>query len=343
MREETMKTKSLRVLIVGGSAKAPDLLQSENTEARSFEFHRVTVGRLEERLQYSREGGPHLILLDISLPEADLMKALSRIRKSGCGVPVLVLPQEIDSCSMVNASFKGTVGTRYAAKFESDPMTQSLQDALRRKAFQAELSRLALSDELTGLYNRRGFLIHGSEYMKRASRLKQHLIVFYADLDNLKQINDQFGHHEGDLALVKIAEVFKKTFRQSDIISRFGGDEFAALVVDDFRNGVDTITRRLRRNMYDLATNERHYNLSLSFGTAQYLFKSRLTLQKLLDKADQSLYKQKRIRHENPAAGSLMAFPGTMRTEAGTRASTSRTPWLSVPEQRLQRSQIREC
>ncbi len=321
-----MKSKPLKVLIVGGGSKAPDLLQNENTEARSFEFCRVSVGRLAEKLQYSRDGGPHLILLDFNLSEADLMKALSRIRESGREIPVLVLPREIDSCSLVNASFRGTVGARYAARIEKDSIAQSVQDALRRRAFQTELSRLALSDELTGLYNRRGFLIHGSEYMKRAARLKQHLIVFYADLDNLKQINDQFGHHEGDRALVKIAEVFRKTFRNSDIISRFGGDEFAALVVDDFRNGVDTITRRLRRNMDDLATNEHHYNLSLSFGTAQYLFKSRLTLQSLLDKADRSLYKQKRIRHENPAAGSLMVFPGTMRTQAEARGNTSRTP-----------------
>jgi two-component system, cell cycle response regulator len=321
-----MKIKPLRVLIVGSGTKPPDLLQNDSGDVRSFEFHRVAIGRLEEKLQYSKDGGPHLILLDLSLSEADLLKALSRVRESGRGVPVLVLPQEIDSCSLVNASFRGTVGTRYAAKIERDPMTQSLHDALRRRAFQAELSRLALSDELTGLYNRRGFLIHGSEYMKRACRLKQHLLVFYADLDNLKQINDQFGHHEGDRALIKVAEVFRKTFRNSDIISRFGGDEFAALVVDDFRNGVETITRRLRRNMDDLAAKERHYDLSFSFGTAQYIFKSRLTLQRLLDKADQSLYKQKRIRHENPVAGSLTVFPGTMRTQAETRGGTSRTP-----------------
>ena len=208
-----MKSKPLKVLIVGGGSKAPDLLQNEDTEARSFEFCRVSVGRLAEKLADLRDGGPHLILLDFNLSEADLMKALSRIRESGREIPVLVLPREIDSCSLVNASFRGTMGTRYGSRVEKDSMAQSLHDALRRKAFQEELSRLALSDELTGLYNRRGFLIHGSEYMKRASRLKQHLLVFYADLDNLKQINDQFGHEEGDRALIKIAEVFKKTFR----------------------------------------------------------------------------------------------------------------------------------
>jgi two-component system, cell cycle response regulator len=342
LTEKTMKTKLLKVLIVGGRSKSPDLLQNESTETRSFEFRRVSVSRLEEKLQYSREAGPHLILLDFSLSEADLLKALSRIRENGRGIPVLILPKEIDSCSLVNASFRGTVGTRYAGKIETDPMTQSLHDALRKKAFQAELSRLALSDELTGLYNRRGFLIHGSEYLKRACRLRQHLLVFYADLDNLKQINDRFGHQEGDRALMKIAEVFRKTFRQSDIISRFGGDEFAALVVDDFRNGVETITRRLRRNMDDLTVKERHYDLSLSFGTAQYLFKSRLTLQRLLDKADQSLYEQKRLRHESPAAGSVTTFPGVL-LKAKHKGEGSRPPWLSIPERRPHQSLIHEC
>ncbi len=184
---------------------------------------------------------------------------------------------------------------------------------------------MALCDELTGLYNRRGFLIHGSEYMKRACRLKNDLLVFYADLDNLKQINDEFGHQEGDRALVRVAEVFKSTFRDSDITARFGGDEFTALVIDDFTNGVDTISRRLRRNMADLAASEHRYHLSLSFGTAQYRSESPLPLRKLLGKADRSLYAQKRVHHQRMHGNSVVPFPKQHRQQAGNGRSVGRS------------------
>jgi two-component system, cell cycle response regulator len=176
---------------------------------------------------------------------------------------------------------------------------------------EAELSHLAISDELTGLYNRRGFLLLGSERMKLAHGLKKNVLLFFADLDNLKQINDQYGHQEGDQALLKTADVFRNTFRDSDITGRFGGDEFTALVIEDFGHTSETISRRLQDNMAELSANNTQYPLSLSVGMTRYAAEFRSSLKQLLARADQALYKQKQARRASAGGNPPAMFPGS--------------------------------
>lgn len=324
-----MSNKSLKVFVVGSGAKASSLPQKgrgDEEAAPMFDYQSVDVSELGRTLEDSKNGNPQLILLDSELPEADIAKTVTRIRQNGSGLPVLVLPRE--GASSAESLFGvPCLKSRRRTRGEKISMGQSLCDALLQRQVHVELSRMALSDELTGLYNRRGFLIHGSEYMKRANRLKNDLLVFYADLDNLKQINDQFGHQEGDWALVRVAEVFKRTFRDSDITARFGGDEFTALVVDDLKNGADAISRRLRRNMSDLAATEHRYRLSLSFGTAQYSSGSSMPLENLLGRADRSLYHQKRIHHRHANGNSVAMFPDRDKRREGNRRRSTRGGW----------------
>jgi len=94
------------------------------------------------------------------------------------------------------------------------------------------LQKLALIDELTGIYNRRGFITFSEQLIKLSNRTKRGLILGFIDLNNLKDINDKSGHSEGDKTLLCIAEVLKKTFRGSDIIGRIGGDEFVVLALE---------------------------------------------------------------------------------------------------------------
>src|SRR3989475_7213387 len=99
-----------------------------------------------------------------------------------------------------------------------------IQDITERKRAEAALQSLSLVDELTGLYNRRGFLAITERHLTAIRRNKKMPVILYADLDGLKVINDSLGHHEGDSALVKTAEIFTETFRRSDIIARIGGE-----------------------------------------------------------------------------------------------------------------------
>jgi diguanylate cyclase (GGDEF)-like protein len=194
---------------------------------------------------------------------------------------------------------------------------------------ESELSHLAISDELTGLYNRRGFLLLGSERMKLAHGMKKNVLLFFADLDNLKQINDQFGHGEGDQALLKTAEIFRNTFRNSDITGRFGGDEFTALVIEEYGQTADTISKRLQDNMAELAANNTQYPLSLSVGMTRYAAEMRSSLKKLLAQADQALYKQKQASHATPGGNPPVMFPGSRQ---GFAQYGFRAPGILVPQ-----------
>lgn len=192
----------------------------------------------------------------------------------------------------------------------------------------SELSHLAISDELTGLCNRRGFLLLGGERMKLAHLLKRNVLLFFADLDNLKQINEQYGREEGDQALLKTADAFRATFRNTDITARFGGDEFTALVIEDFGRTSETISKRLQNNMAELSANNTHYPLSLTVGMTRYVAEFPSSLKTLLAQADRTLSKQKQASRGCSGANPPVVFPGSRRgfSQFGFRAPESFAP-----------------
>jgi predicted signal transduction protein with EAL and GGDEF domain len=116
------------------------------------------------------------------------------------------------------------------------PMNELLMRAIycaaQQHVLQASLADLALSDELTGLYNRRGFMALAERQLKLGRRSGRGMLFILVDVDGLKQINDSLGHSQGDSALRRTAEVLRKTFRNSDVIARMGGDEFAVLAIE---------------------------------------------------------------------------------------------------------------
>src|SRR6266540_7511094 len=120
-----------------------------------------------------------------------------------------------------------------------------IEDITERKRAEAAIETLSLVDELTELYNRRGFMAFSKQHLTSIQRTNKNLMVVYADLDGLKQINDSFGHKEGDRALIKTAEILKATFRSSDVIGRLGGDEFTVLAAVESEDGVESAIARL--------------------------------------------------------------------------------------------------
>ena len=173
----------------------------------------------------------------------------------------------------------------------------SVQDITLRKEAEEMLRSLSTRDELTGLYNRRGFLTLGPQYLKMADRNKQTALLLFADLDGLKAINDTQGHRAGDQALRDIATILQRTFRASDVLARLGGDEFAVLVMESWMKSAGKIKARLQRSL-------RGYNataslpLSLSLGIARYDQEHQCSLEELLDQADAAMYEQKREKRK---------------------------------------------
>ncbi len=175
--------------------------------------------------------------------------------------------------------------------------------AVQRTRTENDLRELSLVDELTKVYNRRGFLTLAEQQVKIAHRTKKELSLFYADLDDLKSINDSFGHDEGDAALVEAVGLLREVFRDSDIIARLGGDEFVVLAIDAAEAKVATLSRRLREKLQ--ARNARPdiaYRVSFSLGISRYDPDKPCSLQELLTSADRKMYQDKSSKKSAAAA-----------------------------------------
>jgi len=163
------------------------------------------------------------------------------------------------------------------------------------KQLEERLRALSLTDELTGLYNRRGFLALVEPLLKLAKRQKKTLYMLYADLDKLKEINDTFGHQEGDLAIKDTANIFRATYRESDIIARIGGDEFVVIPVESANNDGSGIETRLQEKIENHnAKGDRAYKLSISCGIAHYDPLTPTSIDELLLQGERLMYEQKK-------------------------------------------------
>lgn len=172
-----------------------------------------------------------------------------------------------------------------------------------QKKMEEELRKLSLTDPLTGLYNRRGFMTLASQQLKVAKRLKRELLLIAADLDDLKIINDTLGHKEGDQALMDVAAILMETFRSSDIIARIGGDEFVALQMKNPEDPLSISTKRLQQAILRHNTAApKPYRLSLSLGTVTYDPDQPKSLEELLSEADARMYEQKKAKNHKTAA-----------------------------------------
>jgi diguanylate cyclase (GGDEF)-like protein len=170
--------------------------------------------------------------------------------------------------------------------------------AVKQSLLDRELRSLALTDDLTCLYNRRAFLALAGQQLKVARRNAHGLLLFFADMDNLKEINDSHGHREGDFALIQAADALERTFRSSDVIARLGGDEFAIMALEAGREDREIILRRLEKNLKASNTNESPYQVSLSVGMARFDPRHPVSLGKLIAIADEAMYEEKKNRQK---------------------------------------------
>ena len=194
--------------------------------------------------------------------------------------------------SMVNVPHKGETA-----------VLGTILDITYRKKLEEELKILSITDALTGLYNRRGFMTLAEHTFSLANRLNKKVVILFIDLDHMKAINDNLGHSVGDQALIDVANILKETFRQNDLIARVGGDEFVVMGIIGDDNHKEKIISRLLEKVNNFNEKEKKpYKISLSIGIAIYNPKNPLSLNELLEKADQLMYEEKSRKKENKMA-----------------------------------------
>lgn len=169
------------------------------------------------------------------------------------------------------------------------------QDVTELKRAEEALRGLSLTDDLTGLYNHRGFFAFADQYAKAIKRSKNKLLFVYADMDGLKKINDTFGHNTGSQALTEIAKIFKQSFRETDVVARMGGDEFTAVASVSSTQSAELLVERLQQNLQTFnEENKRDYHLGLSVGFICVEPNEITSIEELIAKADALMYEQKK-------------------------------------------------
>lgn len=314
--------KPIKVLLVDDGHSDCNSIGGSLGKEQNFEYNLVRPENLHQAMDI-KDDESTIVLLAADPTLKQVKTILKRIPETSANVPVLIVP----NCGGSSETRESSQQIKRMNNQLDQKMARFLRRSLRRLQLRSGLAHLALTDDLTGLYNRQGFLLFGSERMKMASGIKKNLLLFFADLDNLKEINDRFGPQEGDRALVKTGDIFRKTFRNSDLTARFGGDEFTALVVEDMGQSAESISRRLQKNMDHLAAAEDRYQLSLSVGMTRYVAETRASLKKLLAQAAQSQNEQIRAKRAEANTKSVLAFPVPADGAARTTFRVAEACW----------------
>jgi len=284
----------LNILLVEDNPGDARLFKEALNEAYALNFvlhHCTSLAQALERLPTVQAD---VIVVDLGLPDAFGIDVVRRTRMGAPAVPVVVLTSRTDEALGLQALHEGAQD--YLIKGELDPrlLTRALRYAIERHRMQATLQTESLTDELTRLHNRRGFMALAGSHMKSAERTKKPFALVFIDLDGMKDVNDTLGHVEGDRALVEAASLLSRCVRQTDIVARFGGDEFVLLLTSAENDWEDCIRRRLQSQVdASNARPGRRYQLSFSVGIVRAEPDRWLALEELVAEADAMMYRQK--------------------------------------------------
>lgn len=178
------------------------------------------------------------------------------------------------------------------------------EDISEQKEREAELRRASTVDQLTGLRNRRGFVEAVEAHRGGRRRPREPFALVFFDLDHFKEINDRFGHDQGDQALIALSSILETSFRSTDLIARMGGDEFVVLAERADGNTVLSLLDRFESQLESWNDSSGHsWKLRSSIGTALYDPAAPLDFDKLLKQADEAMYEAKRRRKLQESAG----------------------------------------
>lgn len=303
----------MRILIAEDDAVARRVL--ETTLVKWGHELVVTSDGAQAWAELQKEDAPPLAILDWMMPGVEGTEVCRRVRQTAQATPTYIILLTGKGRTEDSVFGLQTGADDYLTKpFDRDELRarvqvgvrvielqRSLADRVRQlERAEAELRVLSLTDDLTGLCNRRGFYVHAEQHLKTARRTGEEFLLFYADMDGLKQINDTFGHEEGSRAIIRMAEILRATFRTSDTLARLGGDEFTALVRDVTPDSAELISGRLREHLHSHAAQNRHgYELSLSMGFVSFAPDSAATIEDLIGMADQAMYRHKRRKRQS--------------------------------------------
>lgn len=247
----------------------------------------ICASKISDALEALSKQSFDAILLDLWLPDRAGVDSFVRINKEAPNSPILVLTSTSDESLAASIVRGGAQDYLIKGRFDGDALQRSIQYAVERHRVLVQLRAMSLVDELTGLYNRQGFLRLAQQQTKMAVRTKRGMILMSVDIDSIGSINDAYGHREGDVALIETASLLRQVFRGSDVIARVGPDEFVVLALETSPVDKELIETRLRTNMETFNAGSKHpYKIGVSIGCHVFDPKHPCTVEDLLALAE---------------------------------------------------------
>ena len=296
-----MKDKHIKILLIEDSHEESRLIREEMKDAYGDMFEVKCEERLSTGLECMEKEKFDIVLLDLSLPDSHGLDTFTKVHESANGTPIVVLSGNDDESMAIKTVQLGAQDYMIKGRLTIDMTVRSIFYAIERQKALDKIRTMVFTDELPGLYNRSGLYVLAEQQFNVVARTKSGLFVIFVDLDGLKIINDTLGHREGDQALIEATKILKETFRDSDIVSRLGGDEFAVVSIDVNRGSGKIIDARLKENIkaHNEKNKDKPYEISMSIGIAYYDPENPVSFDKLLTRADQLMYENKRARRKS--------------------------------------------
>jgi two-component system, cell cycle response regulator len=286
---------AIRILLVGeakGASQIRGLLESSD----STQFEILHVLGLELAAERLSDDGVDIVLLDMCSKRQQGCAFVQAARAAAPDKPIVILSESEDESLAIEALQQGVQDFLAKDQLDGGALARSLRYSIERHRLQKTLQNLSLLDDLTGLHNHRGFLALAQEHLRMILRKGAGLLV-YVDLDDLKMINDRYGHLEGNRALIVTANVLSACFRQSDILARLGGDEFCVMMTDAGQDSAQQVRKRLQQRLdFINALPSSRFHISFSVGFADVPTVLQPPLQELLRIADARMYEEKRSK-----------------------------------------------
>jgi two-component system cell cycle response regulator len=299
-----MDDDKFEVLLVEDNPGDARLIKELLNEGGEHDLRLTHVTSLQEAIDRLSVDGvvTHAVLLDLGLPDETGLETLRRLLPSAGRSSVVVMTGVNDELLGVSALQEGAQDYLVKGQVDGRALRRALRYAIERNGIQAELRGLSMKDDLTGLLNRRGFLLAAQQQLQAARRNDGAVLLGFVDFDGLKEINDTLGHAAGDRALAEMADVLRCCFRQRDLLARLGGDEFALLATDAGLQLELVVRARLAAALEAAnARPDRAYRIGCSIGCLTCRATETASIEDLLQRADALMYEEKKRRTEDPS------------------------------------------
>ncbi len=299
-----MNSFPIRILLVGEAKDACRVRGLLDTK-ECGDFHIAHESDLNLAAERISTDPTDVLLLDLGSNQQQCRASIQAARAAAPDMPMVILAECEDELLAVDSLRQGAQDFLSKDRLDRTALVKSLRYSIERHRLQKNLHDLSLRDDLTGLYNRRGFIALSEQHLRVLQR-KGAALLIYIDLDDLKLINDSHGHLEGNRALIVTANVLRACFRQSDILARLGGDEFCVLMTDAGQDSAVQVRKWIQaRTDFINGLSSWNFRISLSVGIADVPAIHQPSLEQLLRIADTQMYEEKRMKQlrssESPA------------------------------------------